>query len=284
MDLTNVSLDALWSPFGNAPEFDYSHPFCRSACLLYANKQLRNESSLGGFPVPAFSTTNTFLEANGPCGRTMRKNSSGDLGYLGFGTDSRLQISSMTCVIVFSVDSVATTTCIWSNGRLSTDNNFLMFVDSSGRVNLARAGTPFYTATTALKAGRMHAVAFAYDAAGATGSFAVDGKLDPAITTGTSAYTFEKFYLGDGGSTSAENKNRVHMIGITPTIMTKADVLSLSADPWQILAEEVDLFVNLRTAAGGGIVGPLIGARHLLGGGALIGGRLVMDRHERKAA
>lgn len=96
-----------------------------------------------------------------------------------------------------------------------------------------------------------------------------------AVTAdGATYYTPEKLSLGKlyyEGSTFFGTWHEIALVALWDEILTDQQHFQLHQNPWQLFEPEVQFGFK---ASAAGITGPLIGARRLIYGGPLIGGRL----------
>lgn len=266
--------------------FSKHHWFNRRARLLFTANELRNQAWARSSPIaPVFDSSAVFFskEARGRC---IRKGTTDDGKGVFLGNDADLQFVTGTYVFQFQLDSVALYTNLYCNAKAGGAVGFLVRVNNAGKVELVKINTAIvYTGNTVLKTGQVYTIAVNYTDNTTTVNLAINGQLDTATSASArTSYTFDEVRLCSSGVASFDTANRMWLAAISPVSYSAELLKELSADPYQLLEPDPVYMRPPAVVAGGGIVGPLVGFRHLGGGGALIGGRLVLDRHERNAA
>lgn len=193
--------------------------------------------------------------------------------YVDLGTSADICTVPFTYFFEFSLDATNDTTlAVSAQGALS---NCIQFRASSNALLLIKQNAALILTTgSVLSINKRHRAAVTYD--GTTCVIVTDGRT---ITTGTSSQTFTHgtFAICGGRGSGTENyANTISIFRMWGQVLSIPVLLRMTAPDANPRNGTYAVAV-----AGGGIVGPLIGARHLLGGGALIGGRLAFDRHER---
>lgn len=157
---------------------------------------------------------------------------------------------------------------VWSNS-----NGFSLWIEPDTNTIEINGGDSYFPtlAVTGIGAAdnKFHTLAVKY--AGTTATVAFDGRYigSLSITAAGVNPSGIGFLNYPGGSDASYARDTD--VSLAAILDNSYDIVSLSRDPWQVFQPLVSYFPVGAVAAGGGVVGHLIGSSHLINGGILSG-------------
>lgn len=250
MDLATLQVGTLKvgpQDTANCP-FDLLHWFNTGASMLWNSSALKNYAPNYQVTTPTFEASSVYFETS-RIGRDAFKSVANDGKGINFGSYAPCQTGTGTFVFLFSVPSFSVASNLYLTSKLLEAVGLQIRISTSGKVNLVKVNTiVFHTGSITLTAGKVHCIAVSYNTSTGAGYVYVDGVYDSTIAS-SQTLTHGTIMLLSNAYTVEDGTMRLYMAAVHPRVFPPDALQSLSANPWQLLAEEVDLFVNLRTSA-----------------------------------